>query len=114
MRAVLGTRGGHQQPQLLAQMAAAMFGAGLDPAAAQSRPRWTMNDFAVDSDSNVIAESDMAEATLVHLGHLGHNVEAVAPNQGGWGPVSTITVDGSGVRIAAADPRVETAAAAVR
>jgi hypothetical protein len=33
---------------------------------------------------------------------------------GGWGPVSIISIDESGTRTAAADPRVDTALAAAR
>jgi gamma-glutamyltranspeptidase/glutathione hydrolase len=113
-RAVLGTRGGHQQPQMLAQVAAAMFGAGLDPAAAQSCSRWTMNEFAAGSGSHLLVESDLSGEVLDHLVDVGHEIEMVATAQGGWGPVSTIVVDSANVRSAAADPRVETATAAVR
>ncbi len=41
---VLGTRGGHQQPQLLAQMAAHVHHGGLTLAEAQAVPRWTLTD----------------------------------------------------------------------
>lgn len=111
--AVLGTRGGHQQPQLLIQMAAAMFGAGMDPAAAQNRARWTMDEFGKGTGSALLLE-DAGDTSADDLRTLGHEVEVVPAFQGGWGPVSTVVVRDDGLRTAAADPRVDTASAAVR
>lgn len=111
---LLGTRGGHQQPQLLAQAAAWMFSGGLDPASAQDRPRWAVAEVAAGAESKVMIEGDMAAGTIRELGARGHAVEAVGSRHRGWGPVSTVVVDETGLRTAAADPRVETAVAAAR
>jgi gamma-glutamyltranspeptidase/glutathione hydrolase len=108
IEALLGTRGGHQQPQLLAQMAVHLFWAGMDPATAQSQPRWTMDEFGPGSASQVLIESDTDPATLAHLERSGHRLALEAPLQGGWGPVSGIVVDEDGLRTGAADPRVDT------
>lgn len=114
LEAVLGTRGGHQQPQLLIQLAAAMFGAGLDPAAAQNRSRWTMDEFGPDTGSNVLFEDDADSTVLAELERRGHSIEQVPALRGGWGPISTIVVGENGLRTGAADPRVDTAMAATR
>jgi gamma-glutamyltranspeptidase/glutathione hydrolase len=114
LRAVLGTRGGHQQPQMLAQLAAAMFGANLDPASAQLRPRWTMDGFGAGSGSHVHVEKNMPTDVITALEGKGHDIETHAALQRGWGPVSVATLHANGLRTAAADPRVETASAGVR
>jgi gamma-glutamyltranspeptidase/glutathione hydrolase len=114
IEALLGTRGGHQQPQLLAQMAVHLFWAGLDPAESQVRPRWTMDDFGPGTTSRVLIESDTDPAVLGHLERCGHQLVPSSPLQGGWGPVSVVTVDDNGLRTAAADPRVDTALVVAR
>ncbi|NIR41068.1 MAG: gamma-glutamyltransferase, partial [Actinobacteria bacterium] len=69
----LGTRGGDQQPQYLAQMAAATLFAGLSPAQAQAQPRWSMA--AGDTDeSRVAVESGLATAIRTGLTERGHVV----------------------------------------
>lgn len=108
IEALLGTRGGHQQPQLLAQMATHLFWSGLDPAAAQNQPRWTMDEFRAGTTSSVLVESDVDPDVLAHLERAGHQVGRHGPRQGGWGPVSAVVVDTDGLRTAAADPRVDT------
>ncbi len=110
---VLGTRGGHQQPQLLIQVAAAMFDADLDPAMAQNRPRWTMDEFGKGTGSALLLEA-ADDGVGDGLRAMGHGVEVVPALQGGWGPISAVSVGDDGLRTAAADPRVETASAAVR
>lgn len=114
IEALLGTRGGHQQPQLLAQMATHLFWAGMDPAAAQNQPRWTMDEFGPGNTSQVLVESDTDPAVLAHLERSGHQLVLESPRQGGWGPVSAIVVDESGLRTGAADPRVDTTLVAAR
>lgn len=111
---VLGTRGGDQQPQLLVQVAAAMFVSGLSPASAQDLPRWTTDNFTPGSGSTISVEGDWPAESLEALESIGHRIRAVGARQPGWGPVSVIGVEESGLRTAAADPRVETASAAVR
>ena len=107
---VLGTRGGHQQPQYLLQMAALLFIAGMDATTAQQFPRW--NIAVIDgAASSLAAESGMPSAVVAGLGAFGHHVEPGPERAVGWGPVSVIAVDGDGTRHAAADPRVSTASA---
>jgi len=111
---ILGTRGGHQQPQLLAQVAAHVFHCGLTPGAAQEVPRWTTRATAPHTTSTIAVENRMPAATVEALRQGGHEVTKGGAYEGGWGPVSMIHVLPSGLRVAAADPRVATAAAAVR
>lgn len=123
LSALLGTRGGHEQPQLLLQVAAALLGAaagvGADPAAAepasaQARPRWTVDVPAADlHGSHVRIEADAPDAVRAELSRLGHDVTVVAPRQPGWGPVSVISATADGTFVGAADPRVSTTTVAV-
>lgn len=104
---VLGTRGGHYQPQLLLQMAAASFHAGLDPTAAQARPRWVIDA------GRLRVESPMSDRIVSGLESRGHTPERAGTYESGWGPVSIIRIADDGTRDAAADIRVETASAAI-
>ncbi|MDH5504227.1 MAG: gamma-glutamyltransferase family protein, partial [Acidimicrobiia bacterium] len=111
---ILGTRGGHQQPQILAQMAAHLLYLGLSPAEAQDIPRWTTAEFGRETVSSVTVESDMPARIVEGLRELGHSVEFSTGRVGGWGPVAAIRVTKSGLRTGAADRRVATASAGVR
>lgn len=108
---LLGTRGGHQQPQYLLQAAAALHVAGLDPTAAQLTPRWSMEAFGAGEQSVVLAEARMPEDVVVGLRRRGHVVRTAPAWPSGWGPISIIAVGAEGTRYAAADPRVSSAAA---
>ncbi len=114
LHTILGTRGGHQQPQIMAQVTAGMFDRSLSPAAAQNSARWTIGEFGRGVQSRVSMESTAAPALIEGLERLGHHVMPVRQRVGGWGPVSIIAVDDGGIRTVAADPRVDTALAAVR
>ena len=110
--AVLGTRGGDAQPQLLLQVAAAAFGLGISPGEAQVRPRWNARGFDPDVSTSIRLEPGLG----AHAGTLtaaGHDVSVMDNPQPGWGPVSLITVSGSGLRTGAPDPRVDTASVGV-
>jgi gamma-glutamyltranspeptidase / glutathione hydrolase len=109
-RWIVGTRGGAVQPQLIAQLAARAILGGADLAEAQEAPRWTISDFGPGSGSRVSLEHDVPEAVVEGLADRGHSVEKLDRRQPGWGPMSIIELDGS-ERRAAADPRVDTAAA---
>jgi gamma-glutamyltranspeptidase/glutathione hydrolase len=109
---LLGTRGGDYQPQLLLQMAIRVFGARLAPGAAQTRPRWMVPP-GQSSGSEVAVEAHAPAEVVKGLERRGHRVTVRHETQHGWGPVSVITIDENGLRTAAADPRVDTAMAAV-
>ncbi len=102
---LLGTRGGHMQPQLVAQVAAALHAGGDSLEEAQARPRWSLDQ----PDRPIGVEPGMPAAP--GLEDLGHGVVEQPGLVSAWGPVSIIRIDESGVRTAAADPRVATATA---
>ncbi len=108
---LLGTRGGHHQPQLLAQLAAHRLHAGLDLADAQAFPRWTIPGFA-DPVSHIVVETRMTPHIRESLAARGHEIEERADWVPGWGPIAAIEIDAAGLRTGAADPRVDTALAA--
>lgn len=109
---LLGTRGGDYQPQLLLQMAIRIFHGFVDPGVAQSRPRWMIDQFSA-ARPVVAVEANTPNVIVNGLASLGHDVSVRRETQHGWGPVSVITVDEDGLRVAAADPRVDTASAQV-
>ncbi len=102
---LLGTRGGHLQPQLLLQVAALRMVAGLDPAAAQAWPRWALDRLAG------VPPVEVEPGFPPSLAERGHTVAVTDGPMEGWGPVSMIEVDADGERTGAADPRVSTTAA---
>ena len=108
-RLVLGTRGGDQQPQLLAQVAANQLWAGADCDEAQRLPRWSIDSPASDDLPTIRYEPRYEPSTITGLTEMGHTLEPAEPWEAGWGPVSTITIDGL-IR-GDADPRVSTATA---
>lgn len=105
---VLGTRGGDQQPQFLAQVAAHHRWAGLCPEDSQLQPRWSIDDIT-HPEPTVFLEGRFAPGTVSGLTERGHNVAEVGQWEVGWGPVSVISMDPD-LR-GGADPRVSTSAA---
>lgn len=114
LRTVLGTRGGYQQPQILAQVAALLYGAGRSAGHAQAETRWALTNLEAPTGSLVDVESDMSSHITHGLTARGHTVRPQSARVPGWGPVAIIDVDAHGLRTAAADLRVDTASAAVR
>jgi gamma-glutamyltranspeptidase/glutathione hydrolase len=108
----LGTRGGHQQPQYLAQMASLMLHVGLEPEVAQTAARWHTDQAGERSGSHLVVEARMPEEVVAGLTRRGHVIDRGPDFPQGWGPVSVILLDDDGQRAAAADPRVSTASAA--
>lgn len=111
LRLILGTRGGHHQPQILVQVAAHHLLAGRSLVAAMTHPRWTVEHWGSGEAHRVVAEPAMNERVVSGLRERGHRVEAAEGWQPGWGPVAAIAV-GAGAIEAVADPRVSTATAA--
>jgi gamma-glutamyltranspeptidase/glutathione hydrolase len=109
---LIGTRGGAIQPQLVAQMAARVVGAGIDPATAQTQPRWAVADFGPGSESVLAFEPGVTDEVLTALGMMGHRASVMPHPQPGWGPISVIGLEGD-IPQAAADPRVATSSAMV-
>lgn len=111
---VLGTRGGHQQPQLLAQVGALTVRDGFSPGQAQAMPRWTTATFGADTESHLVVEGRFSRSIAAGLTDLGHTVEIGPAMIGAAGPISVITRTPTGLRTGASDPRIETAATSVR
>jgi gamma-glutamyltranspeptidase/glutathione hydrolase len=111
-RWVLGTRGGAIQPQLLAQVAARAILGTVPVETALGAPRWAIADFGPFTPSSLRFEPGTPQVVLNDLKARGHRIGVVDQPQRGWGPVSTIGLDGD-ERVAAADPRVETTAALI-
>jgi gamma-glutamyltranspeptidase/glutathione hydrolase len=105
---LLGTRGGHFQPQTLLQVATALWWAGLEGPDAQTVPRWTTDDWRAP-DTPLVYEPRYPAGTMEAVARFGHRPEAGTPWAIGWGPVSIIT--GNSPVVGAADPRVSSAAA---
>jgi gamma-glutamyltranspeptidase/glutathione hydrolase len=112
LRALLGTRGGHYQPQLLLQVAANLWWRGLDPGDAIAAPRWVADGWGPGDTSRLHVEARMPAEVRAEVHARGHALHVAQDTEPGWGPVSLITVDGSTIR-GVADPRVSTASASV-
>lgn len=105
---VLGTRGGDHQPQLLMQVAAHHYHAGVTVDDAQRVQRWTTSQLSGPT-SLLEVETRLRGDVVASLRRRGHQVEEAAEWVAGWGPISMI--DRSDGLRAAADPRVSTSAA---
>lgn len=106
---VLGTRGGDQQPQYLAQFGAHHFHAGLCTDDSQLLPRWSMNQPEPGTDSSLTVEPRFSTPTVAGLHERGHSVSDGPAWNAGFGPISAINVARDNK--ASADPRVSTSAA---
>lgn len=106
---LLGTRGGDQQPQFLAQFAATHFHASMCTDDSQNAPRWSMDQPMPGVDSQLRVESRFAAGTVEGLRSRGHVVDLANDHEPGWGPISAIDV-GMVVK-GSADPRVSTSSA---
>ena len=106
---LLGTRGGDQQPQFLAQFAAHHYVAGLCTDDSQIAPRWNMEPPEPGTDSAVRIEPRFSHGTRSALEALGHTITEAADWEPGWGPISAIDVGGE--MKGSADPRISTSTA---
>jgi gamma-glutamyltranspeptidase len=106
---LLGTRGGDQQPQFLAQFAAHHFHGGLCTNDSQIFPRWSMDQPMPGTDSSLTIEPRFAASTVRDLKALGHVIHDGTPWTAGYGPISAIDLHDEWK--ASADPRVSTSAA---
>jgi len=106
---LLGTRGGDQQPQFLAQYAAHHFHAGECTDDSQMAPRWSMEQPEPGTDSALRIEPRFSPTTRSTLEALGHTVTDADSWEPGWGPISAIDVGGE--MKGSADPRISTSAA---
>jgi gamma-glutamyltranspeptidase/glutathione hydrolase len=105
---LLTTRGGHQQPQVLAQIAAGLLMDGREGADMQDTYRWTTDTFEAGMGSKVIVEARTPQFLIDGLKAKGHEVTLARDYEPGWGPVALITAG----PLAQRDPRVATSKAA--
>ena len=115
LRAVLGTRGGDSQPQVVLQLLARMFGSGADPATALASPRWILRGEGDDTSFatwesrgrvRVALESNAPSAWAAGLRERGHRVEDEAAFSHAAGHAQVIGLDPeTGMLAGAADPR---------
>lgn len=110
---LLGTRGGHQQPQILAQMAALTLREGLSPGEAQHVARWTTATIAAGTASNLYLEGGLDPSVVEWLRNAGHQVEIGNRLMSSAGPVSVIAQSSQGLRIGGCDPRTDTSAVSI-
>lgn len=113
LSAIIGTRGGFMQPQLIVQLASRVMGHDTDLGRAMAASRWMVPLPRRGAGSRVHVEPGVTDELVDDLGRRGHAVERVEVPQSGWGPMSVIRLSPDGRRTAAADPRVDTASAAV-
>jgi gamma-glutamyltranspeptidase len=71
-----------------------------------------MAEFGPGTGSVLAVEPSVPAAVLEDLDRRGHSVTVLPDPQPGWGPVSMIGLQGER-RVAAADPRLDTATALV-
>jgi gamma-glutamyltranspeptidase/glutathione hydrolase len=119
LRAVLGTRGGDSQPQLLLQLLARVLHFGQPAGLAMAAPRWELaapatngfNAWTEPADLVVQLEPGAPASWHTDLAALGYDVRVPG---GVFGHAQLIGVDGGGVRGGAADPRAVTGGVAVQ
>jgi gamma-glutamyltranspeptidase/glutathione hydrolase len=119
-RAVLGTRGGDSQPQIVLQLVARLLGGEHDPATVLAAGRWVLRGAADESSFDtwgfegrvrVAVEGQAPAGWADGLRSRGHEVRMEAPFSHAFGHAQMIVSDGS--RLAgAADPRSDSAAVA--
>lgn len=114
LAAIVGTRGGHNQPQLVLQLVTHLLGRRLEPAVAMAVPRWATDVPDGTAESRVQVEPGLGADIIEGLTRRGHAVTPLEVPQSGWGPMSSILLDATGLAVGAADPRVDTAMAAAR
>lgn len=98
LECVLGTRGGHGQPDILLQLLARRYAAGESPTTALAAPRWVR-------DGNAVALAEDAPADWRHrLGAAGHQIALRPGGSGEFGRAEMISAHPHGV-VGASDPR---------
>jgi gamma-glutamyltranspeptidase/glutathione hydrolase len=117
-RAVLGSRGGDSQPQIVLQLIARLLVGGQDPAAALAAGRWVLRGAGDETSFDTwgfqgrvrVAVEGQAPADWAHgLRSRGHEVRTEPPFAHSFGHAQLIVSDGT--RLAgAADPRSDSAA----
>ena len=108
---LVGTMGGHSQPQILLQLLARRLAAGQSPGEAVASPRWVLDGPGVDTwvgrgQVTVRVENHAPAAWFRGLEARGHRVERAPSWAGELGHAHLIAVEDGGYA-GAADPRSE-------
>jgi gamma-glutamyltranspeptidase/glutathione hydrolase len=113
LRALLGTRGGDSQPQILLQLVARLVHAGQDAAEALAAGRWVLRGDADETSFDtwgfhgsvrVALEGQVPSGWDVALSALGHRVESEPSFSHAFGHAQVVLVGDDGLS-GAADPR---------
>lgn len=107
---LMGTRGGHYQPQILLQVLARMLFADAALAEAIAAPRWVIDN--VTGPGHTVRMEGDHPTNPDQLRSRGHAVTLEDGPQRGWGPVAAIQVVDDRL-LASGDPRVSTSGVAV-
>jgi gamma-glutamyltranspeptidase/glutathione hydrolase len=120
VRAVVGTRGGDSQPQVVLQLLARILLSGQDPAEATAAGRWILrgtgdetsfDTWGYGGDVRVVLEGQVPGEWATGLRSRGHVIEEAAAFGHAFGHAQVIVSD-RGVLFAAADPRSTSGSAA--
>ncbi len=103
---ILGTMGGHGQPQINATNLIRIADMGLAPAAALAEPRWLVGGLDVGDDW-VLAEEDVPAAVRDDLEAAGLRTVTVPSHSGDLGHAHAIRVLGDGGFEVGSDPRAD-------
>ena len=119
LAAVLGTMGGDGQPQIVAQIAARLFGHGDSPAGAVAAPRWVLRGPATGFDTwtaptppTVLIEEGAPAAWITGLTSRDHDVAVAPAFDSSFGHAHVIVAEPDGTFASAADPRSRIGSAA--
>ena len=103
---VLGTMGGHGQPQINATNLIRIADLGMDPAEALAAPRWLVGGLD-EGDEMILAERDVPPAVRDRLEAAGFRLEVVPGPSGELGHAHAIRVQGDGTFDVGSDPRAD-------
>jgi gamma-glutamyltranspeptidase/glutathione hydrolase len=103
---VLGTMGGHGQPQINATNLVRIADLGMAPAEAVAAPRWLVGGLD-EGDEHVLAEDGVPEVVRERLRAAGFGLEVVPGPSGELGHAHAIRVRADGTLEAGSDPRAD-------
>jgi gamma-glutamyltranspeptidase/glutathione hydrolase len=103
---VLGTMGGHGQPQINATNLIRIEDLGMEPAAALAAPRWLVGGLD-EGDELIVAEDTVPPAVLDGLGAAGFRMEVVPGPSGELGHAHAIRILDDGTFEVGSDPRAD-------
>ena len=104
--------GGHQQPQILAQVLSGAFALGRTPAEAVAAPRYVVDDLVQPGDvPPVVAQRSVPARAIAALEADGHAVRRIEDDDGWVGHSHLIRI-GLGGFAAGSDPRADGSALA--